>query len=117
MEKFIIEGGIPLKGEVTPSGNKNAALPILAATLLTNEPVILHNLPDIRDVRDMLQLVASLGVKIEDLGNNSWRITAETVHPADLDPDLCAASARPSCWLDQCWPAPVRCISRLRAGT
>ncbi len=67
MEKFIIEGGIPLKGEVTPSGNKNSALPILAATLLTGEPVTLHNLPDIRDVRDMRQLVASLGVKIEDL--------------------------------------------------
>lgn len=90
MEKFIIEGGNPLKGEITPSGNKNAALPILAATLLTGEPVILHNLPDIRDVRDMRQLVASLGVKIEDLGKSSWRITAQTVRPADLDPDLCA---------------------------
>jgi len=90
VEKFIIEGGNPLKGEVTPSGNKNAALPILAATLLTDEPVILHNLPDIRDVRDMRQLVASLGVKMEDQGNNSWRITAKKVSPADLDPDLCA---------------------------
>jgi UDP-N-acetylglucosamine 1-carboxyvinyltransferase len=90
VEKFIIEGGISLKGEMTPAGNKNAALPILAATLLTGEPVILHNLPDIRDVRDMRQLVASLGVKIEDLGNNSLRITAHNVRPADLDPDLCA---------------------------
>jgi UDP-N-acetylglucosamine 1-carboxyvinyltransferase len=90
MEKFIIEGGIPLKGEVTPSGNKNAALSILAATLLTDEPVVLHNLPDIRDVRDMRQLIVSLGVKIEDLGNNSWRVTARNVCPADLDPELCA---------------------------
>ena len=90
MEKFIIEGGTPLKGEVTPSGNKNSALPILAATLLTDEPVILHNLPDIRDVRDMRQLVASLGVKMEDMGNNSWRVTAQDVRPADLDPELCA---------------------------
>ena len=90
MDKFIIEGGIPLRGEVTPAGNKNSALPILAATILTNEPVILHNLPDIRDVRDMRQLIASLGVKIEDLGSNSWKITARTVRPADLDPDLCA---------------------------
>ncbi len=90
MEKFIIEGGVPLKGELTPSGNKNSALPILAATLLTSEPVILHNLPDIRDVRDMRQLVASLGVEMEDLGKNSWRVTAQTVRPADLDPDLCA---------------------------
>ena len=90
MDKFIIEGGFPLNGEMTPSGNKNAALPILAATLLTDEPVTLHNLPDIRDVRDMRQLVAHLGVEMEDLGNNSWRITARTVRPADLDPDLCA---------------------------
>jgi UDP-N-acetylglucosamine 1-carboxyvinyltransferase len=90
LEKLIIEGGVPLNGEVTPSGNKNSALPILAATLLTEEPVILHNLPDIRDVRDMRLLVASLGVKMENLGDNSWRITSRTVRPADLDPDLCA---------------------------
>lgn len=89
MEKFHIEGGISLKGEMTPSGNKNAALPILAATLLTNEPVILHNVPNIRDVNDMRKLVGSLGVKIENIGGNSWRIAAHTVRPADLDPDLC----------------------------
>jgi len=89
MDKFIIEGGIPLKGEITPAGNKNAALPILAATLLTDEPVVLHNLPNIRDVNDMRQLIAGLGVEMKDLGDNSWRIRASTVRPADLDPDLC----------------------------
>ena len=89
MDKFCIEGGITLKGNVTPSGNKNAALPILAATLLTDEPVILHNVPNIRDVNDMRRLVASLKVDIKDLGNGSWRIAARSVHPADLDPDLC----------------------------
>jgi UDP-N-acetylglucosamine 1-carboxyvinyltransferase len=89
MEKFHIEGGIPLKGEMTPSGNKNAALPILAATLLTNEPVILHNVPGIRDVVTMRKLIASLGVRVEDMGGDSWRIEASTVRPADLDPDLC----------------------------
>jgi len=89
MEKFIIDGGIPLKGEMTPSGNKNSALPILAATLMTDEPVILHNVPNIRDVSDMRQLVASLGVDIENLDQNSWRITSRVVRPADLDPALC----------------------------
>ena len=89
MEKFIIEGGVPLRGEVTPGGNKNAALPLLAACLLTEEPVVLHNLPRIRDVSDMRHLIESLGVQVEDLGNNSWRIIARTVRPADLDPDLC----------------------------
>ena len=78
MEKFHIVGGIPLKGEMTPSGNKNAALPILAATLMTDEPVILHNVPNIRDVNDMRKLVASLGVKFEDLGGGSWQITARS---------------------------------------
>lgn len=89
MEKFIIEGGVPLSGEVRPSGNKNAALPLLAACLLTDEPVILHNVPEIRDVRDMRLLIESLGVKIEFLGEHSYRIHAAEVRPADLDPDLC----------------------------
>lgn len=89
MEKFVIEGGTSLRGEVTPGGNKNAALPLLAACLLTDEPVILHNVPRIRDVSDMRHLIESLGVKVEDLGGNSWRVTARTVRPADLDPDLC----------------------------
>ncbi|MBU2610481.1 MAG: UDP-N-acetylglucosamine 1-carboxyvinyltransferase [Chloroflexi bacterium] len=89
MEKFIIQGGIPLKGEITPSGNKNAALPLLAACLLTDEPVILHNMPDIRDVNDMRMLIESLGVEVVDLGDRSWRVTARRVSPADLDPELC----------------------------
>jgi UDP-N-acetylglucosamine 1-carboxyvinyltransferase len=89
MELFNIEGGIPLRGEITPSGNKNAALPILAATLLTSEPVILHNVPSIRDVIAMRKLIASLGVKVEEMGENTWRIEARSVRPADLDPDLC----------------------------
>ncbi len=88
MEKFIIDGGVPLKGEMTPSGNKNAALPLLAACLLTEEPVVLHNVPEIRDVVDMRRMLASLGVELEDLGNRSWRVTAKQVRPSDLDPDL-----------------------------
>ncbi len=88
MEKFVIEGGVPLKGEITPSGNKNAALPMLAACLLTEEPVILHNVPQIRDVMDMRRMLDSLGVEMQDLGNRSWRVTARDVRPADLDPDL-----------------------------
>jgi len=88
MEKFIIQGETPLHGDLTPAGNKNAALPLLAACLLTDEPVILHNVPQIRDVLDMRRLIESLGAHVDDLGNRSWRITAKMVHPADLDPDL-----------------------------
>jgi UDP-N-acetylglucosamine 1-carboxyvinyltransferase len=89
MDKFIIEGGTALDGEVIPSGNKNSALPLLASCLLTDEPVTLHNVPAIGDVEAMRELVESLGVEIADLGEGSWRITARVVRPADLDPDLC----------------------------
>lgn len=89
MEKFMIEGGLPLRGEMIPSGNKNAALPILAACLLTESPVILRNVPNIRDVNDMRHLIESLGVTVEEIAANTWQVTAREVRPADLDPDLC----------------------------
>ncbi len=89
MEKFIIEGGTPLNGEIVPAGNKNAALPLLAACLLTKEPVVLHNVPQIQDVLVMQKLIESLGAEVEDLGGASWRITARDIRPADLNPDIC----------------------------
>jgi UDP-N-acetylglucosamine 1-carboxyvinyltransferase len=89
MEEFMIEGGVPLRGEITPAGNKNAALPLLAACLLTSEPVVLHNIPLIRDVLDMRLLVESLGARVEDLQPSTWRITCRELRPAELDPDLC----------------------------
>ena len=89
MEKFIIEGGVPLKGEVTPAGNKNAALPLVAACLLTEEPVVLRNVPLIQDVQVMRHLVESLGATVDELEPSTWRITARDLRPADLNPDLC----------------------------
>jgi UDP-N-acetylglucosamine 1-carboxyvinyltransferase len=89
MEKFIIEGGVPLKGEVTPAGNKNAALPLVAACLLTKEPVVLRNVPRIQDVKVMRDLVESLGAEVEELDATTWRISARDLRPADLNPDLC----------------------------
>lgn len=89
MAKFIIQGGTPLNGEVKPSGNKNAALPLLAACLLTDEPVILHNVPNIMDVHTMRALLESLSVRIDTLDNHTWRVRAAEICPADLDPDLC----------------------------
>src|SRR4030065_64719 len=89
MDKLVIQGGYPLNGEVTPSGNKNAALPLLAACLLTDEPVILRNVPNIRDVQDMIALLQSLGVSAEKLDEHTWKIHAQDLCPADLQPDLC----------------------------
>lgn len=89
MSVFRITGGLPLHGDITATGNKNAALPLLSACLLTDEPVILHNVPDIGDVRNMRMLLESLGVTIEALDTHSWRVHAAEVRRADLDPDIC----------------------------
>ncbi len=89
MDKFLIEGGIPLQGELTPAGNKNAALPMLAACLLTDQPITLHNIPAIADVLNMRRLLESLGVQFTSLDEHTWRVHAKQVRAADLDPDLC----------------------------
>lgn len=88
-EQFVVEGNHRLTGEVTVSGNKNAALKMLPACLLTDEPVILHNVPDIADVRITLELLRSLGVSVEDLGDHSIRVHAENIERYDLDRALC----------------------------
>ncbi len=88
MEKFIIEGGHPLSGTVTPSGNKNAALPLLAACLLTDEPVTLHNLPAIGDIQTMGELLSDVGVSIEKLDLHSWRVHAREVRTSELSREL-----------------------------
>lgn len=89
MDRFVIQGGRPLNGEIKPSGNKNAALPLTAACLLTDEPVTLHNIPDIQDLHTMRSLIESLGVSIESVNTHTWRLHAKEVRPANLDPDLC----------------------------
>ncbi len=68
MEKFVIQGGVPLGGTVRAAGNKNGALPILAASLLTSEDVVIGNVPKIRDVEALLDLLADLGVVVEWTG-------------------------------------------------
>ena len=89
MEEFVIEGGVPLRGEITPSGNKNAALPLLAACLLTDEPVVLHNIPQIRDIFAMRKLIESIGAHVDEVDANTWRITTRELTASNLDPDLC----------------------------
>lgn len=89
MEEFVIEGGNPLNGEVTPSGNKNAALPLLAACLLTADPIVLRNIPQIRDVLAMRKLIESLGSVVEELDAHTWRITTKELIASHLDPELC----------------------------
>ena len=88
MEKFVIEGGHPLSGTVVPSGNKNAAFPLISASLLTDQPVTLHNLPDIGDVRTMLAIVEDLGVEVSRHDNHSVTLRAGAIRKTTPDPNL-----------------------------
>ena len=88
MERFIVEGGRRLQGTIRPGGNKNAALPILAACLLTDHPVTLRNLPDIQDVRVMLQILEGLGATVERQEKNVVRIHMKGTCSSTPDPEL-----------------------------
>jgi UDP-N-acetylglucosamine 1-carboxyvinyltransferase len=90
MESFVIEGGTPLAGRVSAAGNKNGALPILAATLLASEPVTLRNVPRIRDVDTMVALLADVGADVEWIGPNEIRIDASSAQKTELDAELCS---------------------------
>src|SRR4051794_29153202 len=85
MEKFVIDGGTPLSGEIVAAGNKNAALPILAACLLTEEDVLIHNVPRIRDTEAQLTLLDRLGVSIVWEGDSSVRLRADAVTSPEVD--------------------------------
>jgi UDP-N-acetylglucosamine 1-carboxyvinyltransferase len=89
-ESFVIEGGRPLQGRIRASGNKNGALPILAACLLTAEPVLLHNVPRIVDVETMIELLNDIGVEAEWVGSNDVQVHAATVLKHELDQELCS---------------------------
>ena len=88
MQSFVIEGGHPLSGTVRASGNKNGALPILAACVLASDEVRLSNVPRIRDVETMVELLADLGADVEWTGSNEVRVDPRGVAKTDLDPEL-----------------------------
>jgi UDP-N-acetylglucosamine 1-carboxyvinyltransferase len=88
--RFLVRGGQSLRGSIRPAGNKNAALPILASTVLADGPMELDNIPRIRDVETMLALLVDLGASAEWTGPNLVRVDARGVRPKPLDPKLCA---------------------------
>ena len=90
MEKFVIQGGSPLSGELTVAGNKNGALPILAACLLTEEELLLHRVPRIRDTEAQIALLERLGVDVAWVGDNSVRLCAANVSDVVIDEGLSA---------------------------
>src|SRR5688572_715687 len=87
---FVVTGGRALKGTVRPAGNKNAALPILAATLLAEGPCRIENVPHIRDVETLLELLGYLGAAVRWDGVNTVEVDAARAQPTDLDPALAA---------------------------
>ncbi|WP_372807588.1 UDP-N-acetylglucosamine 1-carboxyvinyltransferase [Pontiella sp.] len=89
MAKFIINGGKPIGGTFHPRGNKNAVLPMLASCVLTDQPIILHNVPLINDVKVMLQLLESIGVDVT-LDDHTLTLCAKGLHTTELCPELCA---------------------------
>ena len=80
MASFIIEGGHPLKGEITPQGAKNEALEVICASLLTPEEVIIRNIPDIRDVNNLILLLEDIGVKVKRISRNEYSFTADEIN-------------------------------------
>ncbi|MFH1006309.1 MAG: UDP-N-acetylglucosamine 1-carboxyvinyltransferase [Candidatus Latescibacterota bacterium] len=89
MDRFIIEGGQPLSGTIRPAGNKNEALGVLPAVLLTDEPVVMDNVPQIGDVQTLLDILADLGVAIERVGEHRIVLDASGVEKTELHPELC----------------------------
>ena len=84
MHKYRIEGGIPIRGTIAASGNKNAALPCIAATLLSEEPIILRNIPEIEDTGVMLLILQALGASVEKIGEHEWKIDASLIRNSDI---------------------------------
>ena len=87
MASFIIEGGYPLSGEITPQGAKNEALQVICATLLTSEEVTIHNIPDIRDVNNLIQLLRDIGVKVSKKDTGTFTFQADTLNLDYLESD------------------------------
>src|SRR5437763_2790248 len=95
MARFIVEGGVPLRGAITPAGNKNEALPAIAAALLTDQPVTLRNVPRIRDVKVMLEIASALGAHVDELDPHTVRITAKDLRTDEV-PATLAREIRPA---------------------
>lgn len=87
MSAFIIEGGHPLSGTITPQGAKNEALEVICATLLTSEEVVIRNIPDILDVNNLIQLLKDIGVKVRRLSDNDYSFKADEINLDYLESD------------------------------
>ncbi len=88
MHEYRIEGGFPIKGKITAAGNKNAALPCIAATLLTEEKVTLRNIPEIEDAGVMFKILQGLGASVKKVEKHVWEVTAQKIEATLIPPEL-----------------------------
>ena len=88
MEQYIIKGGNPLVGDVTVSGAKNAALGILAASIMTNEDVLIDNLPDVKDINVMLEAIQEIGARVERVDRHTVRINGGNIKEVSVDDEF-----------------------------
>ena len=87
MEQYIMKGGNPLAGEITISGAKNAALGILAASIMTDEDVVIENLPDVRDINVLLEAIQEIGASVNRINRHTVKINASNIHEVSVDDD------------------------------
>ena len=105
MASFIIEGGYKLHGEIKPQGAKNEALEVISAVLLTDEPVLMHNIPNILDVNNLIGIMSKIGVHCKDMGGGTWEFRAN-----NLDMDYLASQE----FVQRQVPPCVHCQARRR---
>ena len=116
MFEYKIEGGYPVRGTIRASGNKNAALPCIAACLLTGEKVTLGNIPFIEDVQVMLDVLRELGADVNQKDKNTWEITAANLIRNDIPLEHSKKSGPQFFLQGHCLPGQERLSSRLREG-
>lgn len=112
MASFLIEGGHALSGTITPQGAKNEALEVICATLLTAEKVVISNIPDIRDINNLIQLLKDMGVKVERLARNDYSFCAEHIDLGYLESDefvrKCSSLRGSVLMIGLCWLASAK---------
>ena len=116
MSTLVIEGGRRIEGRVDVEGNKNAALPLIAACLLTDEWCTLHNMPRIADVEVMARLLLDLGAEVEGIGSTTLRIRCASITKDEPDSALVGRCADRCCCSDRCWRAVAAPSWRRRAA-
>ena len=102
MEQYVIKGGNPLVGEVEIGGAKNAALAILSAAIMTDDTILIENLPDVRDINVLLEAIAGIGAQVERINRSTVKINGSTIADISVDYEYIKKSVRPIIFWGHC---------------